>query len=402
MKVFSCWTLALALIFSSSLTLSNTGTGTVHAKANAKNISLAENSVSILPKSDVVAVLDISRLVNDLLPKAKQAWPEQMAKAEKELNEFISEAAKDGVDLYKVKSLTIGLKMFGDKVTGAMIVDGLTVTPEMMAKENKDSKAVEYKGKTLYIETPKPEPKVATKTPAKRTGKSTAAAGSKSKTGAKAKPASAKAKPQGPGGIPMGNMTDLASNMSAGFLKGNTAFVQLDPERMALGDEAEVKAVIDALTGSPDPTINIGSDLTAALQETKSSGLLRFAVNIPDSARQAAQSEDFLRNLAVTKMVLGTLDVTDDMSLSLDTKLRTASADDATKLHESLAALLGLGKMMLGGNQDPMMLMLNKVLEQIRLSPQANDVSLALTIPRELYETFLKSTPPATPTKNDK
>jgi hypothetical protein len=48
------------------------------------------------------------------------------------------------------------------------------------------------------------------------------------------------------------------------------------------------------------------------------------------------------------------------------------------------------------------MLTLNKLLEQIQLSPQANDVALGITIPREFYESFLKPDPKTTPAKNDK
>ena len=394
MKTLSRWLLALSLVLSSAFIHSN-------ADPVPTPAARADNSISLLPKSDVVAVLDVSRLVNDLLPKAKQAWPNQVAKVEKELNEIVSEAAKNGVDLYKVKSLTIGLKLFGAKTTGAMIVDGLTVTPEMMAKENKESTAIDYKGKMLYLEKPKPEPKPLVKSTAKNVpkGKTLAASKRSSKTG---KARSAKAASPSSSNNALGNVTDAASNMGASLLKDNTAFVQLDAERAAIGDEAGVKAVIDALTEGANPASNLGSELSAALQETKATGLLRFAVNIPDSARQAAEGEQLLKNLAVTKMVLGTLDVTDEMSLSLDAKLRTGSADDATKLHESLAALLGVGKMMLSGNQDPMMTMLNKVLDQIRISPQTNDVSLAITVPRELYETFLKSDPKAAPAKSNK
>ena len=391
MKTLSRWMLALSLVLSSAIIQSNANAG------KAPSV-MADNSVSLLPKSDVVAVLDVSRLVNDLLPKAKQAWPDQVAKVEKEINEIVSDAAKNGVDLYKVKSLTIGLKLFGAKTSGAMIVDGLTVTPEMMAKENKESTAIDYKGKTLYIEKPKPELKPLVKSSAKNVAKRKTLAASKSKAG---KARTAKAAPPSSGNA-LGNVTDVASNMGANLLKDNTAYVQLDAERAAIGDEAEVKAVIDALLEGANPSSNLGSELSAALQETKPTALLRFAVNIPDSARQAAESEQLLKNLAVTKMVLGTLDVSDDMSLSLDAKLRTGSAEDATKLHESLAALLGLGKMMLGGNQDPMMLMLNKLLDQIRISPQTNDVSLAITVPRELYETFLKADPKAAPAKSNK
>ena len=387
MKTLSRWILALLL-----------GLNTVAVGPNAKPVykaatparTLVDDSIALLPKSDVVAILDINRLMNDLLPKARTAWPEPVAKLEKELNEITSDAAKSGVDLLKVKTLTIGLKLFGNDTSGAMIVDGITLQPESM----KDSTATTYKGKTVYIEKSAPEPKASSKSSLK------GSAAPKTRPAAR-KPASGKSS-DGPGGVPLGNVSDVASSVGANLLKGTTAFVQLDAARVAIGDEVEVKAVIDAATGSPTPATNVSADLSAALQETTSTGLLRFAVTIPDDARKAAQGEEFLKNLALTKMVLGTLDVGDDMGLLLDAKLRTGSANDATKLHESLAALMGLGKMMLGGNQDPMMVMLNKLLDQIRITPQANDVTLAVSVPRELYEMFLKSESKAAPAKNDK
>ena len=228
-------------------------------------------------------------------------------------------------------------------------------------------------------------------------GKAQAAKG-KSATSTKAKPATGNSSEKSS----LNNVAGMASNMGASLLKNKTAFVQLDEGRVAVGDESEVKAVVDALLGSPSPDSNVGSELAAALKETNATGLARFAVNVPDSARQMAAGEEFLKNLAVTKMVLGTLDVSADLSLLLDAKLRTGSAEDATKLHESLAALLGLGKMMLGGNQDPTMQMLNKLLDQIKLSLQTKDVSLGLIVPREAYELLLKSDQKAAPAKTGK
>lgn len=394
MKTFSRWTLALALVFSTTL---------IYPKTNPINSPsvMADNTISLLPKSDVVAVLDLNRLLNDLLPKAKQIWPDQFAKFEKEFNDVLGKASAAGVDVYKLKSVAIGMNLFGEKTTGAMIIEGLTVTPELMSKENTERSTIEYKGKTLFIEKPKPEPKSVAKASAKTSGNRKVAARSKTQSRAKSQTARAKTSSQLPGGIP-GNVTDLASSVGSNLLKDNTAYVQLDEARAAIGDETQVKAVIDALTSSPTPSSNISQELSSALQETKASGVLRFAVNVPDSARKAAEGEEFFKNLAVVKMVMGTLDVSDEMSLLLDAKLRTGSADEASKLHESLTALLALGKMLLGGNQDPTMLMLNKALDQIRLSPQSNDVTLAITLPRELYETFLKSDSKAKPAKNDK
>ncbi len=381
-KMFS-WILAALLVVSSAAINPNANASGTKAKAVAsvRTVIAADDSIAILPKSDVVAVIDVGRLVNDLLPKIKNAWPEQFAKFEKEFTEGM---AKAKVDIYKVKTLTIGLNLFGDVTTGAMIVEGLPLTAEMIA----DTTSTAYKGKTLYLEKPKPaEAKTAAK------GKPVAPVKGKPAAGAKAAADEKSA---------LSSVSGMTSNMGASLLKDKTAFVQLDEARVAIGDEAEVKVVIDALLGSPTAESNVGSDLSAALRETSPTGLFRLAVTIPDSVRQMAAGEEFLKNLAVTKMVLGTLDIADNLSLLLDAKLRTGSAEDATKLHESLAALLGLGKMMLGGNQDPMMEMLNKLLDQIKLNLQAKDVSLGLTIPRELYETFLKPDLKAAPAKKEK
>jgi hypothetical protein len=374
-KIFS-WMLTILLVLSSVLATPRVSNKNLTEPVVATRA--ADDLVALLPKSDVVAVIDVNRLVNDLLPKVKQAWPEQFAKFEKEFTEGI---AKAKIDIYKVKSITIGMKLFGDNTSGAMIVDGVTLTPEMVA----DSTSTTYKGKTLYVE--KPQPTV-TQTPTK--GKPAASAKANPTPKATTPPPSS----IGVKGVPGVSEVKLS--------KDKTAFVQLEAERVAVGDEIEVKAILDALTGSSNPESNISNDLAAALRETTATGLFRFAVNIPDSVRQMASGEEFLKNLALTKMAMGTLDISENLSLLLDAKLRTGSPDDATKLHESLAALLGLGKMMLGGNQDPMMAMVNKLLDQIKLTPQATDVSLGVTVPRELYELFLKSETKAAPPKNDK
>lgn len=379
MKKSFRWLLATILVLSSAAIRPNVNASGVLSEkpASVRTAIAADDSIALLPKADVVAVIDVNRLVNDLLPKIKNAWPDQFAKFEKEFTEGM---AKAKVDIYKVKTLTIGLSLFGDNTTGAMIVEGIPLTAEMTA----DTTSSTYKGKTLYVE--KPE-----------------AAKDKSAASAKAKPATRpKAAATSSEKTSLSNVTGVAGNVGASLLKDKTAFVQLDDARVAIGDESEVKAVIDALVSGSVAGSNINSDLAAALKETSSTGLFRFALNVPDSARQMAAGEEFLKNLAVTKMVLGTLDISEDLSLLLDAKLRTSSAEDATKLHESLAALMGLGKMMLGGNQDPTMQMLNKLLDQIKLSLQTKDVSLGLTVPRELYELLLKPDAKAAPAKNNK
>lgn len=363
MQKISRWALA-ALLVASSVSLQPSAK-VARAMVPLRAASSVEDSIALLPKSDVVVVLDVGRLVTDIIPKVKQAWPTDFAKLEKDLTEGI---AKAKVDIYKVKTVAMGLKMFGDTTTGAMIVEGIPLTSEMTA----DTTSSSYKGKTLYVE--KPE-------------------------AAATKANASKAKPKAETSLT--DVKGLASNVGGSLLNDRTAFVQLDDARLAIGDEAEVKNVIDALMGSPNEN-NVSSDLTAALKETSATSLLRVVANVPDSLRQMASGEDFLKNLAFTRTVLGTVDISPELSVSLDAKLRTGSADEATKLHESLAALVGLGKMMLGGNQDPALQMVTKLLDQIKLTVQTKDVALGVTVPRELYEVLMKPEKKAAPAKKEK
>ncbi len=390
MKKISGWALALSLGFGpagSGLTASAAGLKTSKARVPATSAHAttspaavkpaADDALSLLPKSDVAMVIDLNRLLTEVLPKVKTAWPQQSEKMVKDLNEFMNDAAKTGIDLNKVTTVSIGLNLFGQHVTGAMIVDGAALnsaTMEAYIKNHQEEKAsaTNYKGKTIYLrKSDKQKDKDKDKDKAKESGDS---------------PISALA-----GGLPNLNL-----------LEEDTAMAQLDQTRIVIGDQAQVKTVIDTLSGGGVPANHISSELSGALKETKSGSVLRFAVNLPDNARQWMQEQEYVKDLAVMKMVFGTMDVSDDLSLTLDAKMRTGSNADATKLESTLNGFVAIGKMMLGGNEDPTMKMVTQLLSEIKIGAQTADVSLALKVPRALYEQALKSESKAAPAKTDK
>jgi hypothetical protein len=77
--------------------------------------------------------------------------------------------------------------------------------------------------------------------------------------------------------------------------------------------------------------------------------------------------------------------------LLLDTKLRTSSSDEASKLQTSLAALVGLGKMFLGGNNDPAIQALTQVIDLVKINAQDTDVSVSLMIPKSVFDQFAEA-----------
>lgn len=375
MKRSSGWMLSLSLAFGPALAGSGVAARTALptqrasvATARLAAPTAADETLALLPRSNAVLVLDAARLLNDVLPKVRAAWPQQSGKLTQEINNLTS---RTGVDLSKVKTVTLGLNMSDKVTTGAMILDGLTLDLSKLDALLKEAKAektgtVSYKSKTIYlVKAVKKEEK---------------------KDGDKAD----KENTRMPGSTSADSLVGAVTDTVGLKLDDETAFTQLDQTRVVLGDQTAVKAVIDA-AGSPTPNLN--NALNSALNETSATGLIRFAVSIPESTRQMLAGQDYFKDLAAVQMVSGALDVSDDLSLLFEAKLRTPSAAEASKIEASLSGLVAIGKMMLGGNQEPLMQGLTQLLNEIRIGAQTSNVTLGLKIPRALFDQAFKADP---------
>ena len=97
-------------------------------------------------------------------------------------------------------------------------------------------------------------------------------------------------------------------------------------------------------------------------------------------------------------MVLGTLDMAADFSLSLDALMRTATSKDATELEDGLKGLVGLIRGIFGGGSgDAKMDAIGQLLDQIKIGSKLNDVSLSISLPRATLDQLLKKPAPAAP-----
>lgn len=370
MKKFSGWILSLTL----GLTAFSIGLADNAARISSSVRPVAaDESLALLPQSDAVAIIDADRLLNDVLPKIKSAWPQQSEKLIRELDEFIS---RTGVDPRKVKTIALGLSQSGKNTAAVMILDGLALDSaklEALLKEAKAEKAetISYKGKTIYVTRPVKKP--------------ADAAGQKEE-----------AKNDSPGSI----LNTIISE--TGLKTDEVAFAQLDSQRVVAGDQHQIRKVIDAATGPASPGNGLSSELLSALKETSATGIIRFALSVPENLRQQLAGQDYFKDLAAVQMVAGAVEVSDDLSLLLDARLRTLTNAEASKIETSLNGLVAVGKMMLGGNEEPLMQAVMQLLTEIKIGAQTNHVSLALKVPRALFDQALKPAPKKAETKPEK
>ena len=317
------------------------------AKAAAPAASTVNDELlALLPPSDVLAVVDINRLFNQLIPSLANLKTGGLDKMAREVAEF---AQKTGIDPSKVNRAVAGFNMNGTVATGAIIVSGVDLSnPQIEAalKEFKSEfKTSDYNGKTIF---------------------------------------SLLSKVKAPEAGPMSVKTD------------EMALAALGNQRFAVGDLAAVKKVLDINAGSAKGGVT--PEMAAALNETKASALLRFALNIPASLKaEAADQGDLFKSVGAIKVVLGSLDVAADFSLSLDALMRTASAKDASELEESLKGLVGLVRGIFGGGGtgDAKTDAIGQLLDQIKIGSKLSDVSLSISLPRATLDQLLKKPAPA-------
>ncbi len=326
------------------------GTVETSAASGAKAAATADELIATLPASDLIAVVDANRAFNELLPRLADISTLGLDKLAKSIRDFTQ---KTGIDPSKIRNAAIGVIAESVEGSGALAIRGKGVVllqgidPDAkqieaaMKEFGSEIKTSDYKGKTIY---------------------------------------SVASKANAPSAGPLSLKTD------------EVALVALGGERVALGDLNVVKQVIDIQTGSSKG--GVSAAMTGALAETRSSALVRFALNVPEKLRaEAANQGDLFKSIATIKIILGAFDVADDLGLSLDMLIRTASQNDATELENGLKGLIDLVRSVFGGG-DPKTNLVAQALDQVKIASKANDVSFALSLPRALLDQLIKKEQP--------
>lgn len=350
MRKFLSEALILILLASAANTRAQTtgqgrpnGASAPSVAAPAKPVAAAATTdelLQLLPATDMVAVLDVSRLVNELLPRLAEIKIGGLDELAKDVAEFTQ---KTGIDPAQVRSAVLGVNLNNTQAIGAVIISGVELDNTKLEAAMKvfkaEYKTADYKGKTIFNVMEK-----INKTPA-------------------AGPVTVK--------------TD------------ETAFAALGGQRLVLGDLNMVKGVIDVQAGAAKG--GVAPALNSALNETRAAALVRFALNIPAALRQSVQDQgDLFKSVATVKTVLGTFDVASDFSLALDALMRTGTQSEAAELESGLQGLLGLVRGIFGGGGDAKTNLIAQLLEQVRLGMKLNDVTLSITVPRAVLDELTK------------
>jgi hypothetical protein len=294
--------------------------------------------VAMLPASDLIAVVDAGRAFKELLPNLAGVSFAGLDKAVKSIQDFM---LKTGLDQSKIQSAAISVSMEGSLGIPVIVIQGIDLEQKQieaaMKEFGSEFKTSDYKGKTIY------------------------------------------------------NVVTNVKPPSAGAFSLKTddiALAALGQQRVALGDQKAVKQVIDIQSGAAKS--GVSPVISGALKETRATALLRFALNLPENMRaELANMGDLFKPIAASKVIFGTIDVSSDLSISLDSAIRASSQNDATDLVNGLKGLVSLGKDFLAG--DPRA----QLLDQVKISSKTNDVFLSINLSREILEQLFKKEAPA-------
>ena len=295
-----------------------------------------EMLLEILPPSDLIAVVDLHQMLKDLQPRLEKIGIAGAAKLATNLRQI---AARSGVDPDQIRYGLLGLSLRSFEASGVMLIDGIDPARnsiEAMLKSYQiEFSAADYEGVTMITILTKLNP------------------------------------------LELGPFSFKTEDLSIALL---------GRQRLAIGDTAGVRKLIDGQkTEKRNPVAE--NVMNAALRETSPSALLRFAFTLPPGLRQEALNQgDLFKSIGSIKVLIGDLNAGQDLTLTLNSIMRTPTPAAATELLIGLRGLLTLGRALLAGNPQ-----FTPLLDRIQIRSSAADVSLNITLPPSFLEQMGKT-----------
>ena len=290
-----------------------------------------EMLLEILPPSDLIAVVDLHQMLKDLQPRLEKIGISGTAKLAANLRQI---AARSGIDPDQIRYGLLGLSLRSFEASGVMLIDGIDPARnsiEAMLKSYQiEFSTVDYQGVTMITLLTKLNP------------------------------------------LELGPFSFKTEDLSIALL---------GRQRLAIGDTAGLRKLID---GQKAEKLNAGAEngMNAALRETSSAALLRFAFTLPPGLREEALGQgDLFKSIGSIRVLIGDLSAGQDLTLTLNSTMRTPTPAAATELLIGLRGLLTLGRTLLAGNPQ-----FTPLLDRVQLRSSAADVSLNITLPPSFLE----------------
>jgi hypothetical protein len=158
-------------------------------------------------------------------------------------------------------------------------------------------------------------------------------------------------------------------------LTDKVAVTALDSVTIAFGDLDRVRQTIQSKT-------RVSSELLGLLDRSPAA-VSSFAARVPAgmSAFVPLDNDELGKSVDSIQLIYGNADVLGD-SASFHVTARTLQNAQAASLHETLEGLQIIGKAFLGGNKDADKQVFARMIDNVKFSVKANEVSLDLTVPQ--------------------
>lgn len=299
----------------------------------AASTSSATNPLAALPASDVAMFIDMQRLLNDALPRVFSGAPARIAQINTEIDNF---KRRTGIDPRSFDRVAVGMRFTTPsagitKAETVMVAHGsfnagVLVAAGRLAAKGKYQEE-KYKGANIYTFVLNEQIRM------------------------------------------LGLLNMRVSTLAVTALDANT---------LALGNPSSVRAAIDAAKGggrvnpelvglatrTPNAIIGFGANLTPAVTGN---------LNLGD--------EEMTRNIASIRQAYGAISTT-ETGFNVMTAARTANAEQAQQLNDTLAALKQFGGMMVGQLPGAKGKLARSALDSLRITTQANELQITLVIPQ--------------------
>jgi hypothetical protein len=290
----------------------------------------ASSITSYLPASDVVAIVDVKRMLNETMPSILGGDPAKLAQANAEVDKF---KTKTGVDLRSINRVSIGIRYtypdaklikFETVAIGSGSFDSRSIAASAQSVANGKARAEKYKGVNITT-------------------------------------------------IDVNDDVKLLGlwNMRINEL----AICVLDPNTLALGSPANVRAAIDAGKAGRAP-----ADLIA-LATRDQHAVAGFGANLtPELLTKLELGNDTIaKDVSAIKQVYGSVGSAEG-NVALTVVARTASAEAATNLRDTVDGFRQAGGIIIMGMAEPRKTVAAGALNNMKITPRGNEVEISTQV----------------------
>jgi hypothetical protein len=314
-----------------------TGAAT-QAKRGAEPVPLKPGILSSLPTSDAVMLVDLQRLLRDVMPRVLDKT--KLAEANTEIEKF---KTRTGIDPRSFDNIAVGMRFnslpsgmtkvntvalaHGSFSAGAIVAAGRLATNGKYTEEK-------YNGATIYVFDLNEQIRM----------------------------------------FGMLNMKVSRLGVSA-----------LDAHTLAIGDPAVVRAAIDAGRGG-----GRASSELVQLATRSPNAIVGFGANLPQFLTQGINvpNDEIARNLASVRQVYGSVGATETGFDSLIVA-RTENADQARGLSDTIGALKQFAPLISGRLSGAKGRLAQSALESLKVSAQGNELQLRLALAQADLNTLM-------------